>query len=393
MIPCVELIRFYFGSSNGLVTKLFLPPLERKALYSDAHFDKSNGRLKLTLAERIHGASASDIGRLHLDPVAWRAALHIGTAALAASLSKQSVYPQAFFPFEGKTTLVAAGKWLSLGDKPNATFVVYNLRSCSHPFPFGSLRYESKVDPNRPVRSGLSAPSTVGDVPRKSSRDSKDQELVEMDSSNRLAPRTKKIWQMSRFPDLKNKPVWKDATIASTEPDLVTAGSGSAIDHAAVGSPGSEHKIRSIDLAVLSEPDIKCTVPGFVQETLDELKQLENCNVLLLTESEQDGWTVPVTVFADEEGEIDARFCIADEVKEMRLRRATIFGLRRDYDYDHIYIVLIESFPVHVKLYLADNCEPDDVWHTLRSAAADFIRHVEPKEKNIFELLNSSLHG
>ena len=27
IIPCMELIRFYFGSSNGLITKLFIPPL------------------------------------------------------------------------------------------------------------------------------------------------------------------------------------------------------------------------------------------------------------------------------------------------------------------------------------------------------------------------------
>lgn len=111
IIPCIELIRFYFGSSSNLITKLFLPPLERKALYSDSLFDKGTGRLTLQLAEKISGASAADLGRLHLDPVAWRAALHVGTSALKASLVNEQVYPQAFFPFEGETTLVAAGKW------------------------------------------------------------------------------------------------------------------------------------------------------------------------------------------------------------------------------------------------------------------------------------------
>jgi hypothetical protein len=389
MIPCVELIRFYFGSSNGLVTKLFLPPLERKVLYGDAHFDKSNGRLALQLAERIHGASASDIGRLHLDPVAWRAALHIGTTALAASLSKQNVYPQAFFPFEGRTTLVAAGKWLSLGDKSKATFVVYNLRSCSHPFPFRSLRYETKVDPNRPPRNGKSGPLSPDDHPRHSSRDSKNQDLVEMDASNRLASRTKQIWQEPRFPDLRNKPVWKDATITSTESNTTTAGSGSAIEHAAVGSPGSEHKIRSIDLAMLSRLDIKRPVPGFLQEILDELKQLENCDIQLLTKSEQDGWTVPVTVFADEDGEIDSRFCIADEVQGMRLRRAAVFALRRDRT--HASIVLIESLPVHVKLYIMSGDNPQEVWSTLQCAAADFICKTEPRKQSILDLINTVL--
>ncbi|WP_211455141.1 hypothetical protein [Collimonas antrihumi] len=144
IIPCIELIRFYFGSSSSLLTKLFLSPLERKALYSNPQFDNATGRLVLELAEKISGASAADIGRLHLDPAAWRAALHVGASALKASLAKQSVYPQAFFPFEGKTTLVAAGKWLSFEDQLQATFIVYNLRSCSHPL---RLKTASLTDP------------------------------------------------------------------------------------------------------------------------------------------------------------------------------------------------------------------------------------------------------
>lgn len=149
IIPCIELIRFYFGSSSGLVTKLFLPPLQRKSLYSKSQFDSATKRLVLDLAEKISGASAADIGRMHLDTIAWRAALHVGTSALKASVAGQTVYPQGFFPFEGAKTLVAAGKWLSLGDQVQATFLVYSLRSCSHPFPFRSLRYKVHTESSR----------------------------------------------------------------------------------------------------------------------------------------------------------------------------------------------------------------------------------------------------
>jgi hypothetical protein len=41
IIPCIELIRFYFGSSGNFVTKLFMPPLERKALYGNPKFHKT----------------------------------------------------------------------------------------------------------------------------------------------------------------------------------------------------------------------------------------------------------------------------------------------------------------------------------------------------------------
>ena len=67
IIPCMELIRFYFGSSSNLVTKLFSPPLTRADLYNNATFDRQAGRLQLKLADKISGTSASDIGRMHLD--------------------------------------------------------------------------------------------------------------------------------------------------------------------------------------------------------------------------------------------------------------------------------------------------------------------------------------
>lgn len=230
IIPCVELIRFYFGSSSSLVTKLFLPPLERKALYCNPKFDKANGHLVLELAEKISGASAADIGRLHLDSVAWRAAVHIGTSALKASLAKQSVYPQSFFPFEGNTTLIAAGKWLSFGEQPQATFIVYNLRSCSHPFPYRSLRYESKDNLLGPVQGGHSELTQSAKRGHQSARDSRDQHLVEQDASNGLAPKIKQIRFEPRFPDLKKKTVWKNKSLSSPDPIQSSLASEKCLD-------------------------------------------------------------------------------------------------------------------------------------------------------------------
>lgn len=124
IILCVEMVRFYFGSSSNLLTKLFFPPLSHDVLYSKPHFDKATGRLSLELVPNISGASAADIGRLHVDAAAWRAAAHVGASLLKGSVSGQGAYPQAFFPFEGQTNLVASGKWLSLGDDPKRTFLV-----------------------------------------------------------------------------------------------------------------------------------------------------------------------------------------------------------------------------------------------------------------------------
>jgi hypothetical protein len=105
IIPCMELIRFYFGSSSSLLSKLFMPALNREMLYSNSHFNQFSGKLNLDLATDISGASAADIGRLHLDQQAWLAALQIGTSCLAASTTGQQAYPKTFFPFEGQTGL------------------------------------------------------------------------------------------------------------------------------------------------------------------------------------------------------------------------------------------------------------------------------------------------
>jgi hypothetical protein len=389
IVPCIELIRFYFGSSSNLITKLFLPPLERKALYSNPQFDKGTGRLVLELAERMSGASAADIGRMHLDPVAWHAAVHIGMSALKASLAKQSVYPQMFFPFEGETTLIAAGKWLSFGEQPQATFVVYNLRSCSHPFPFRSLRYES-MDIRTRQEQGVQAESSQSAKQlRRSTRDSKVQQLVEQDASNGLAVKTKAVRFEPRFPDLRKKTIWKSKTLSTPDANHAFVGTAAApVEQAAIGDPGSERRIRPMDLAILSKPeaDQLQAAPAFLRDAVKELMQLQGLHIELLTESEEDGWTIPITMLSNDDGEIDLKLCVLETTGELRLRRASVFALKRGQE--HVSAVFIETFPVHMKLYPTTGDDPEEVWQTLRCAAGDFICNRESDSESVTESIN-----
>ena len=113
-----------------------------------------------------------------------------------------------------------------------------------------------------------------------------------------------------------------------------------------------------MDLAVLSRPksNQQQPVPEFLQDVVKELMQLQGLHIELLTESEEDGCTIPLTVLANEDGEIDLAFCIEDEARGIRLRRAAVFALKRDRD--HVSIVLIESSPAHLKLYLTTGGDP-----------------------------------
>lgn len=384
IIPCIELIRFYFGSSSGLITRLFLPPLERKALYSNPQFDKSTGRLVLELADRISGSSAADIGRLHMDPIAWRAAVHIGTSALQASLARQSVYPQAFFPFEGKTTLVAAGKWLSFGEQPQSTFIVYNLRSCSRPFPFRSLRYESKGNRPAHTQDGQAGSSQSSAHPHKSVRDAREQYLVEQDASNTLASKTKHIRTEPRFPDLRKKQIWKSQML-SPENRTSLATATAPITQTSVGESGSEQRIRSVELAIRSQSD-RSTAPKFLRDTINQLMMLQDIHVELLTESEEDGWTIPITMLSNEDGEVDINLCIEESVNYLRLRRAAVFSLMRENE--HVSIVFIEASPVYMKLYSTAGDNPEEIWQTLKCATGDFICGRESAGTSVTELLS-----
>jgi hypothetical protein len=162
LIPCVEIIRFYFGSSSNLLQRLFSMPLNAEALWSSKSFDPGSRHMHLVLAPGISGASASDVGRMAGDRLAWRSAAGIHISCQKAAASGQVAYPYTGFPFEGETNLAVTGVWLPFGDEPRATFLAYQLRSCSHAFPFRSLSYETSRRNAQGARSPESSRNATG---------------------------------------------------------------------------------------------------------------------------------------------------------------------------------------------------------------------------------------
>lgn len=375
IIPCMELIRFYFGSSSNLLSTLFIPPLNRKSLYSTASFDARSKHLFLQLAEKISGASAADIGRLHLSPLAWRAVAVVGASLLKASVAQQPIYPQALFPFEGETTLFAAGKWLSFAGQPGATFLVYNLRSCEHPFPFRSLSYKITGGHAKPERPIEDSDQSRAQPMRAAARDAQDQPLVERDASNNLAPRTRTYRVEPRFPDLAPKPIWKNRTLTHAEwlEKLDRRRNTATVANGAVGDPGSERRIRSVDFALLSKINSSFfeRAPEFLRPLVQELCALQDFTVELLTESDDDGWTLPMSVLADEDGEIDPRLFIEASGEAFRLRRISAFSLK--HVEMQVCLVAVESKPLCIKTHPMSTPNSDEFSKTLRHVTADFL--------------------
>ncbi len=391
IIPCVELIRFYFGSSSSLITKLFLPPLARRSLYSNAQFDKIKGHLTLELAEKISGASAADLGRLHLDPVAWRAALHVGTSALKASLASQHVFPQAFFPFEGATTLIAAGKWLSLGDAADVTFIVYNLRSCTHPFPFRSMRYRIPDGQGEPAASKSETNAGKNAQTRMAARDSTSQSIVEQDASNRLSSRTKTVRAEPRFPDLIKKHVWKNKTLRTTDAGVARGGTGAPVERASIGMTGSEQRIRPVDLAVALIPEkiFRQQVPEFLCDVVAELSKLRDFHVDVLTASDDDGWSIPIAAMADDEGEIDSRFFVDTGAGILRLRRSSVFVIRCGQR--SLGLVVVESTPAYIRHHAMSSQSQIEIYEIMARVASEFPKRPDGDMASLVKLVEQFL--
>lgn len=372
IIPCLELVRFYFGSSSNLLSKLFLPPLKRESLFSSAMLDPKTRKLKIDLAERMSGASAADIGRVSMSPVAAHAARIIGASCLRASTSGQLIYPQAIFPFEGTTDLIASGKWLSHGDAPRSTFLVYSLRSCSHPFPFRSLQYNTvgrSSGPNSPSAGTPTHASTTGN--RRAAPDDKDQSLVERDASNRLMPKTRRFREDQRFPDLIPKLIWQNKSISPAEFTQARQRylTNQAFTEASVGDQGSEQRIQPVDFAAAlrrAGEDLM-GAPEFLRPVLLQLLQMTDVKIELLTCSDHDHWTIPIPLLADIDGEIDSKLFINQGIADARLRRIAAFAIHQYSQQE--YLIVIEERPAH---QTTSDDPSRSLMEILRRAAIDY---------------------
>lgn len=141
VVPCMELIRFYFGASGSLLKRLFSGVSGMNQLYTRATINPVTKRANLDLADGLHGESATTVGRIAFDAYAKSAGRWIVNSGVAASANGEKYYPKTTFPFRGKTNLVAEGRWITQAD--HRVFLAERLISCTHPFPFDELFYTS----------------------------------------------------------------------------------------------------------------------------------------------------------------------------------------------------------------------------------------------------------
>ena len=378
IVPCIELIRFYFGSSSSLLTKLFVPPMQKNALFQDNTFQPKSGHLSIELGEGISGSSAAAIGRMCLAESAWQAAVSVGTSMLDAAKEKRPIYPKGNFPFEGTTELRASGKWLSFGETKRATFLVYKLTSCSHRFPFKSIKYQISGEKKKPFfdqpRLGHAGQSDY----RGSAPDSSNQSIKEADGSKQLESKTRNFSDTVTFPDLVGKPIWKSKklTLKQWMSQKLYAG-GQALDSAALGVPDGYQRVRPIELArhVKRKSQTDKLPPEFIREILKGLKLIEGLEITLLTESDDDGWSIPVPLIENEDAVVEPKLLVEDPLIGIRLRRACVLSLKDERD--HCLMVIIEDKPSFSKLYLQSNNDDTSPGLSVSMATKEFAKSYD----------------
>lgn len=352
VVPSMELARFYFGSSSPLLASLFLPPFDTTKLYSAVRTTDVFGEdVELDLASGVPEASGPDIARIATSREAANAAAMIGASLLQApSQGATDVYPKCVFPFEGATTMKASGRWLSLGGRPRMTFLVYRLRSCSHPFPFRTLKVQTSGPKRRSWRPATSNSSGDGARQRAGAPEAKSQTLRERDASGALAPRTRQhVPREVKFPDLTNKRVWSEAELATSAEPPVGARGATAVADLAVGHAGSIQRVRSVTLAeALSQP---AGPPPFLRAAIERFGRLKRLKVTLLTASSDDGWTLPLPYTVSEDGEIPHE-AFLEEGGISRIRRVAAFRIDarrrsvaiviKEVDVNRVYVALEE---------------------------------------------------
>jgi len=272
LVPCVEIIRFYFGSSSNFLQRLFTAPLTQESLWTRKHFNTATRHLHLVLANRLSGLSAPDIGRIAENKCAWRAAAGIHASCQKATAIGHPAYPYTGFPFEGTTDLVASGLWLPFGDQENATFLAYRLRSCSHPFPFLSLSYEAS---DQKARYSTAENSSAGARAFAQSRlRGQKSEVAETDPGATRAHRMGALTVQHRFPDLLRKQIWREKIEAMPQADVYLRHVDGSLEQVAVGESEGHSTTSAVDVvqpAFGKATSKDASLPWFVRMGLKQI--------------------------------------------------------------------------------------------------------------------------
>lgn len=210
ILPAIEVIRFYFGSSGRLIKSLFSSRFAPDDLCISHRL--SHGDATVELAPDVPRSSGVDIARIVFSEEALRAARSVGRSLVAASSDqrggRQSSYARVELPYSGTAALKVRGLSLTAGDG-QPRFLVTEILACSARFPWTNLNVIASLQGKGTVQSAdggeseaevsKPAPSIARRVPGNA--------IDPREASAKSGLRFQGYARGMRFTDLWNKPV------------------------------------------------------------------------------------------------------------------------------------------------------------------------------------------
>lgn len=206
VVPSLELVRFYFGASGSVVSRLLSGASAMENLWVSARHTVRTDVANIELAQGLNGAAAATVARIALDKAAKAAAQLVVRSTMTAHVNQEKVYPKCFLPFSGSTDLTVLGRWIHEGTFK--LFLAERIISCTHPFPFSELFYR------RNASTLEISPAQLKDQQPRTDLEASDSKKIDsvVDSSNPARSKPRRIAisgyaGAEPFPDLISKKI------------------------------------------------------------------------------------------------------------------------------------------------------------------------------------------
>ena len=162
IMPITTLINFYYCPSTVMALAIFNGDIQHnlnKIINTEEScVDEAQSLSSLKLRADVPDEDSWIISRILYTDEGFRGAtlVHDSLMAQQANMNYHWLYPKSQFPFSGKTTLEVYGKYIKCEIRDTWRFLVFDIISCSAPFPFKRqevIRDNSgeKADPNTDI--------------------------------------------------------------------------------------------------------------------------------------------------------------------------------------------------------------------------------------------------
>lgn len=214
IIPCNEVFRFYYAHSSQLTRTLLTGQLNGKTnnIYDPEQSYCNDGIGHVQLCRSIPDLDAAYVARLAFSSYAKTQATNIYTSGLKNEQNSKKFLIEALLPFEGESRISFEGKYVASPlYKKGWNFLVFQIKSCSYPFPFTQLTFsrdndgrsiESKEDK---LENGKATPK----VPLQTISNNTEANISNQSEPSANLEITELVFVEDSFPDLIGKKIVK----------------------------------------------------------------------------------------------------------------------------------------------------------------------------------------